>query len=149
MTVWLCDIQDYDKVSVRTYGECVLCNRHLCAKHLGPNHHTCPRWEEEAEYDSAARKAEGDEITKLFDKINISALISQASALRGGLACSIPQGLRYDRATRSSVMGGMNYHIEISFADRISWLARIRRSNATSPLAELRDYILRSEVSTL
>ncbi|KAJ5982448.1 hypothetical protein N7451_012548 [Penicillium sp. IBT 35674x] len=103
----------------------------------------------EAEYDPAARKAEQDEITKLVDKINIPALISRATALRGGLACSIPQNLRYDRSTRSSVMGGMNYHIEISFDDGISWLARIRRSNATSPPAELRDYILRSEVSTL
>jgi aminoglycoside phosphotransferase (APT) family kinase protein len=43
----------------------------------------------------------------------------------------------------------MNYHIEILFDDGITWLARIRRSNATSPPAELRDYILRSEVSTL
>lgn len=50
---------------------------------------------------------------------------------------------------RSSVMGGMNYHIEISFEDGISWLARIRRSNATSPPPELRNYILGSEVSTL
>lgn len=105
--------------------------------------------QEETKYDPAAREAERDEITKLFDKINISALISRASALRGGLACSIPQDLRYDRSTRSSVMGGMNYHIEISFEDGIRWLARIRRSNATSPPTELRDYILRSEVSTL
>lgn len=49
----------------------------------------------------------------------------------------------------AQLWGGMNYHIEISFDDGISWLARIRRSNATSPLAELRDYILRSEVATL
>lgn len=46
-------------------------------------------------------------------------------------------------------MGGMNYHIELVFEDGISWLARIRRSNVTSPPPELRDYILRSEVSTL
>lgn len=37
--------------------------------------------QEEAEYDPAARKTERDEITKLVDKINISALISRASAL--------------------------------------------------------------------
>ena len=104
---------------------------------------------EEAEYDPAAREAEHDEITNLINKINFAALISQASALRGGLACSIPQKLEYDRSTRSSVMGGMNYHIELVFDDGISWLARIRRSNVTSPPAELRDYILRSEVSTL
>lgn len=46
-------------------------------------------------------------------------------------------------------MGGMNYHIEILFADGVRWLARIRRFNATSPPPDLRDYIMRSEVATL
>jgi len=46
-------------------------------------------------------------------------------------------------------MGGMNYHIEVLFEDGISWLARIRRSNATSPPPELRNYVMRSEVATL
>lgn len=46
-------------------------------------------------------------------------------------------------------MGGMNYHIDINFADGVRWLARIRRFNATSPPPELRDYIMRSEVATL
>lgn len=42
----------------------------------------------------------------------------------------------------------MNYHITIDFVDGTTWLARIRRFNATSPPA-LRDYILRSEAATL
>jgi hypothetical protein len=46
-------------------------------------------------------------------------------------------------------MGGMNYHIEISFDDGVSWLARIRRFNATSPPLELRNYIMHSEIATL
>ncbi|RMZ84189.1 hypothetical protein DV738_g604, partial [Chaetothyriales sp. CBS 135597] len=46
-------------------------------------------------------------------------------------------------------MGGMNYHIELSFDDGVKWIARIRRFNATSPPAALRDYIIRSEVATL
>ena len=46
-------------------------------------------------------------------------------------------------------MGGMNYHIEVLFEDGVTWLARIRRSNATSPPAALRDHIMRSEVATL
>ncbi|GJN81725.1 hypothetical protein PLIIFM63780_005260 [Purpureocillium lilacinum] len=46
-------------------------------------------------------------------------------------------------------MGGMNYHIELCLDDGVSWIARIRRFNATSPPAPLRDYILRSEVATL
>lgn len=50
---------------------------------------------------------------------------------------------------RSQVMGGMNYHIEVQFADGVNWLARIRRCNATSAPPELRNYILRSEIATL
>ncbi|EKV06388.1 hypothetical protein PDIG_70110 [Penicillium digitatum PHI26] len=46
-------------------------------------------------------------------------------------------------------MGGMNYHIEISFEDGVCWLARVRRFNATSPPLELQNYIIRSEVATL
>ncbi|KAF4219275.1 hypothetical protein CNMCM5878_003579 [Aspergillus fumigatiaffinis] len=46
-------------------------------------------------------------------------------------------------------MGGMNYHIEVKFEDGISWLARIRRFNATSPPPDLQHYIMRSEVATL
>ncbi|KAJ5444620.1 uncharacterized protein N7458_008492 [Penicillium daleae] len=60
--IWLCDIQNCNKASVRISGECVLCNRHLCANHLGPNYHTCPQWEAKARYDPAARKGEQDEI---------------------------------------------------------------------------------------
>ena len=46
-------------------------------------------------------------------------------------------------------MGGMNYHLEIRFDDGITWMARIRRFNATSPPPALRDHIIRSEVATL
>lgn len=46
-------------------------------------------------------------------------------------------------------MGGMNYHIEISFENGVKWIARIRRINGTSPPPVLRDYILESEVATL
>ncbi|KAI0882820.1 kinase-like domain-containing protein [Annulohypoxylon maeteangense] len=46
-------------------------------------------------------------------------------------------------------MGGMNYHIELRFDDGVKWIARIRRFNATSPPAELRDHIIQREVATL
>jgi hypothetical protein len=39
-------------------------------------------------------------------------------------------------------MGGMNYHIEVKFEDGISWLARIRRFNATSPPPDRERYIM-------
>ncbi|CAG8384327.1 unnamed protein product [Penicillium salamii] len=149
MAIWECDFDECDRSSVRTHGDCVLCDHHFCMKHLGTEYHTCPTWEDEKQYHPAAQEAEKKEITTLIEKINISALTQRASSLRNGIACSMVQDLHYDRALRSSVMGGRNYHIEISFEDGISWLARIRRFNATSPPPTLRDYILGSEVSTL
>lgn len=78
-----------------------------------------------------------------MEKINIHALRARASHLRQGIPCSTPP-LEHDRATRSSVMGGMNYHVEVRFDDGIVWIARIRRFNATSPPSALRDFIIQS-----
>lgn len=47
------------------------------------------------------------------------------------------------------MMGGMNLHFRIIFDDGVIWLARIRRTNATSPPPQLQNYILESEIATL
>ncbi|KAI1178480.1 hypothetical protein F4777DRAFT_537776 [Nemania sp. FL0916] len=148
MPMWTCDVASCGKPAVRRLGDCVLCNSHLCSDHVKPEFHTCPKWEDADRYDPAFREAEANELTELIAKINTSALASRASHLRRGVPCSIPP-LHYDRATRSSVMGGMNYHIEVRFEDGVTWLARVRRFNATSPPAALRDYIIQCEVATL
>ncbi|KAJ5946821.1 hypothetical protein N7454_003660 [Penicillium verhagenii] len=147
--MWPCDSENCGNTAVRIYGECILCDRYLCVIYLAPKYHTCLKWGEEVKYDLAAKKAEQDEITKLIDRFDISALLLRASALHEGIPCSIVQDLHYNTSIRGSVMGGMNFHIKIQFEDGITWLARIRRANATSPPVALRDYILRSEVSTL
>ncbi|KAG8667765.1 hypothetical protein FPOAC2_12964 [Fusarium poae] len=148
MPFWTCDFESCRRSAVRTLGDCVLCDRHLCSKHLQPQFHSCPRWEDADSYDPAAQDAEKRELTNLIDTIDTHVLEARASHLRQGIPCSVPL-LQYDRATRSSVMVGMNYHIEVRFDDGITWTARIRRFNATSPPKALRDYILRSEVATL
>lgn len=168
MPMWHCDFDGCQRPAVRTFGDCILCNRHLCSQHLKDSFHTCPKWEvslgiqlpqgilrtnlkifQDADaYDPAARVAEERELVELIEKINVPALAERASSLRQGMPCSIPL-LQYDRSTRSSVMGGMNYHVEVSFDDGIQWIARIRRFNATSPPPVLRDYIIQSEVATL
>ncbi|KAJ6050201.1 uncharacterized protein N7446_005561 [Penicillium canescens] len=109
----------------------------------------CGKTSDEKNYDPAAVRAEQEEVAKLLAKINVAALTSRASYLRNGIGCSILQKLQYDPSTRNSVMGGMNYHVEISFEDGISWLARIRRFNVTSPPLKLQEFIMRSEVATL
>ncbi|KAI1483324.1 hypothetical protein F4774DRAFT_367167 [Daldinia eschscholtzii] len=148
MPMWTCDFANCQKPAVRNLGDCILCNRHLCSEHLQDDFHGCPKWEDADRYDPAARAAEAEELVELIKKVNTPALAARASHLRGGIPCSVPE-LHYDRATQSSVMGGMNYHIDISFHDRIQWIARVRRFNATSPPATLRDYIIQSEVATL
>ncbi|OJJ83413.1 uncharacterized protein ASPGLDRAFT_398011 [Aspergillus glaucus CBS 516.65] len=45
MAMWTRGFKNCSKPSVRTYGECILCDRHLCAQHLGPEYNTCPKWE--------------------------------------------------------------------------------------------------------
>ncbi|KAK2740301.1 hypothetical protein FQN57_006181 [Myotisia sp. PD_48] len=143
--MWNCDSDDCQNPTVRRDGGCLLCNRRFCASHL---EHGCPKWEDETAYDPAYRKAEETELTALINKININALASQASQLRGGIQCSINPP-SYDMSSRGSVMGGMNFHIDVRFEDGVSWLARIRRCNATSPPPNIRDAIIRSEVATL
>lgn len=99
-------------------------------------------------YESAAAEAKEREMSELFERINMPALTARASYLRHGTPCSAPP-LRHNRGTEHSAMGGMNYHIEISFDDGIKWMARVRRFNATSPPPAVRDYIFQSEVATL
>ncbi|KAI1132168.1 hypothetical protein F5Y10DRAFT_274984 [Nemania abortiva] len=147
MPLWICDFADCIKPAVRKLGDCVLCKRHLCSTHLQPAFHQCPEWKDAENYFPAARVAQSDEVKELITKINTTALEARASHLRG-MPCSIPP-LQYDHANRSSVMGGMNYHVEICFDDGVRWIARIRRFNTTSPPLALRDYILQSEVATL
>jgi len=106
------------------------------------------RQQDATHYDPAAREAEEKEIEVLFQKINKEALAARASELRDGICCSVP-AFQYDRTSRSSVMGGMNYHIDIVFEDGVIWLARIRRFNATSPPPPLRDHIFQSEFATM
>ncbi|KAI1334819.1 hypothetical protein F5Y15DRAFT_409415 [Xylariaceae sp. FL0016] len=125
MPMWTCDFAGCQNPSVRALGDC-----------------------DEDAYKPAAREAERSEVTNLIRKINTRALETRASYLRHGVPCSIPP-VQYDKTTQSSVIRGRNYHIEVCFDDGVKWIARIRRFNATSPPAVLRDNIVRSEVATL
>ncbi|KAI1181862.1 hypothetical protein F5B17DRAFT_423159 [Nemania serpens] len=148
MPMWTCDAPGCTTSAVRNQGDCVLCNRQLCAKHVQADFHKCPKWEDADNYDPAAQSAEAEELTVLIKRIDTAALATRASELRNMIPCSIPP-LYYGRERRNTVMGGMNYHITICFDDRVEWIARIRRFNATSPPPGLRDYIIQSEVATL
>lgn len=99
-------------------------------------------------YCPKASAAEDDELRELVTRIDTDTLTAHASSLRNGIPCTTPT-LLHSGKERNRVMGGMNYHLEVTFEDGVTWLARIRRSNASSPPAALRDYIIESEVATL
>ncbi|KAI0398391.1 hypothetical protein F5Y17DRAFT_410287 [Xylariaceae sp. FL0594] len=155
MPMWTCDFAECNSAAVRGQGDCVLCNRHLCSRHLQSEAHTCPRFEDVDAYFPAAASAESRELRALVSKINIPALTSRASTLRGGMPCSArldPDPSAVGNGGRL-LMGGMNYHIPLVFSDGTEWLARVRRgasgASAKAPPRELRDHILLSEVATL
>lgn len=106
---------------------------------------TAPLKDEDA-YKRRWAEAEKRELLELIQRIDVSALVARASHLRQGIPCSTPK-LDYEGAQR--VMGGMNYHVELTFDDGVKWIVRIRRFNITSPPAVLRDHIFQSEVATL
>ncbi|KAB8074695.1 hypothetical protein BDV29DRAFT_201197 [Aspergillus leporis] len=87
-----CNFEDCEKPSARTNGECIICDSHLRAKHLRPEHHMCPKWEDGKAYDPVARDAEQREITNL--KVDTSALLSRASFLRHSCPSSPPPDLQ-------------------------------------------------------
>ncbi|THV71301.1 hypothetical protein D6D28_04537 [Aureobasidium pullulans] len=140
MPLWHCSIENCHNPSVRVTGDCTICNRHLCYEHLKPTFHKCPTLDDEEDYYPAYANAEQEEIETLGQKINYAAPETHAMALRPGILCHASP-LRFDRQTKHEVMGGMNIHVNVEFQDGVTWLARIRRSNATSPPPVVRDYI--------
>ncbi|KAF1952116.1 hypothetical protein CC80DRAFT_538341 [Byssothecium circinans] len=144
MPMRTCDFDSCSKPAVRTTGDCILCNQHLCSSHLQAPFHQCPSWEDAEHYDPAAREAEKKEIEILFQRINRDALAARASELRNGIGCSIP-ALQYDRSKRSSVMGGMNYHIDIVFEDDVTECATMKFLEKTAvPTPKVFDFAVES-----
>ena len=148
MPFWNCSVSSCTKPAVRNAGDCILCNRHLCCLHVQSPAHSCPVWTDGEAYDAVAADAEKREVHGLLARTNTAALAARASALRHGMPCTVPAP-GHDNRRRSAVMGGMNYHLDVVFADGVVWLARIRRLNATSPPQAVGDYILQSEMATL
>ncbi|KEQ59546.1 uncharacterized protein M437DRAFT_78000 [Aureobasidium melanogenum CBS 110374] len=146
-SMWPCDFSQCNKPATRVLGDCVICGSHLCYEHLQERSHTCPSPQDQ-DYDQQLDKAEENEIAQLLHRINFEQLELRASSVRNNIPCRVEMP-KNDKDSRWSMMGGMNLHVRIIFEDKVCWIARIRRSNATSPPSELRDRIFMSEIQTL
>jgi len=87
------------------------------------------------------------ELRAFFQTINVNALTLIASKLRGGISC-FARPFRYDNAFLRSAMGAINLHLELVFDDGLSWMARLKRRNASTLPAAVLPYLIRSEVAT-
>ncbi|KAG5633925.1 hypothetical protein H0H81_004381, partial [Sphagnurus paluster] len=94
---------------------------------------------------------EGTELSALLQKIDAHGLERLASSLKNDMGCTILALCisSNNRPKISTMMGGMNVHLDILFDDATVWLARIPRTTAVTPPQDIQDHILRSEYATL
>ncbi|KAF7555971.1 hypothetical protein G7046_g6436 [Stylonectria norvegica] len=124
---------------------CQVCEKHLCATHILPQHHKCPSIN--SLDDAAWERRINDEVQALLDKVNIPELVRVATSLRDGLPCQFLPGKHLGS---EAMMGCANYHAWIVFDDGVKWLARIPRTSSFSDIPlDLVDYLVESEFSTL
>lgn len=105
-------------------------------------------------YYAAYRKAKEKHLKSLLSKINVAALELAASQARDDIACYIPAFADHiDPPSQldivSSQCGGQNCHVEVKFADGVTWIARIRLNDPLLPPPSIQNYITLSEVATL
>ena len=84
----------------------------------------------------------------------MKALEKAASRARNGIRCSIPAFAdnvdpvsQIDLVSRQC--GGQNCHVDVQFADRVTWIARIRLDSPHLPPPAVQAHIFLSEVATL
>ncbi|KZF21590.1 hypothetical protein L228DRAFT_283737 [Xylona heveae TC161] len=147
-SLWSCDTDGCQKPGVRVLGDCIVCDRHLCSKHLQPEFHKCPPWEDSVAYVPLEEIARKEQLIKLRSKINIPALALHAFTLRKKAVRAIGP-LDIDHNEPNSMTRARHYHIPIHFADGVIWLARIQEQHANAPPPAVRDLILQNQYATL
>ncbi|KAI0526280.1 hypothetical protein F5B22DRAFT_655497 [Xylaria bambusicola] len=146
--LWSCDWVGCQTPAVQRAGDCLLCDRHLCQTHLRDQWHTCPKPETNwNEYSARYAAAEPRRLEELCRRIDGGKLCARASQVRSDT--NVPCAIDLSPKNLSTMMGGQNCHAEVVFADGVVWLARFRLSSPVSPPLEVRDYVLRSEATTM
>lgn len=82
------------------------------------------------------------------------ALEEAASKARDGMPCHIPALSKHvDLTTQVELVslqcGGQNCHLDVEFADGVTWIARIRLGDPLLPPAPVQEQVFLSEVATL
>ncbi|KDQ15742.1 hypothetical protein BOTBODRAFT_31627 [Botryobasidium botryosum FD-172 SS1] len=148
------DIDDYSESSDEDRvgsdsDSCSLCDYRPCTGHPQAKFYDYPAWKETPATTTVPIEIDDGELQLLAARLNVEALRSRAMALRRGKHCTISPLLGDSRARRGTKIGGMNVHLTLQFEDGISWIARIRRINASSPPPAVCARIIESEAATL
>ncbi|KAJ8060931.1 hypothetical protein OCU04_010011 [Sclerotinia nivalis] len=141
MVLRTCDAIQCTTPALRCSGSCMICAKHLCFEHIRPEHHKCPTADSAAYYAAYSVSKEGY-LAALLAKVNIEALVSVASKIRGGIPCRAPIlsdniNLESRLKLASSQCGGQNFHLGIEFDDGVRWIARIRLQDPLLPPFEV------------
>ncbi|KAL9103384.1 MAG: hypothetical protein Q9163_001560 [Psora crenata] len=155
MVLRRCNIEAYGNPAERHIGSCALCAKHMCAKHVRSSLHTCPSSDNDPEaYFAGYQAAKKRHLEALLGKVNPKALESAATRARSGVPCQIPAfAANLQPAARASMAaaqcGGQNCHVDVEFADGVTWLARIRLQAPLMPPPAVQARVFLSEVATL
>lgn len=101
----------------------------------------CPKLDDET-----WKRQINTEIVDLLASVNVTALLSCASALNKGKKCDFVPG---KHVGANSMMGCANYHAPIVFEDGEKWLCRIPRQTFLGVPQDLVEHIVASEFATL
>ncbi|KAI1816552.1 kinase-like domain-containing protein [Poronia punctata] len=135
---WSCAFQPCDRPALRSlHGQCEICNRHFCAKHVTSALHTCPTVER--------GKAV---ISGLLAAIDSDALRLRAESLRDGMKCTVKLPSANQAYGNYDVLNRRNYHGSVVFDDGKTWLARFRLPNHCDPPVQERNFDRLSEFAT-
>ncbi|EEH35072.2 hypothetical protein PAAG_06119 [Paracoccidioides lutzii Pb01] len=157
-----CDVHGCSQSAARRNGGCPICSRNHCGAHIKSDSHQCLSkarlvyslsWDAHPDgYREECVASQRVHISKTLDQLDIDALTSLASSLRGGVPCSIP-ALAADKETVLRLLVqhivDMDFHFDINFRDGVVWDARIRLPNDALPPLPVQKHIFLSEMFTL
>ncbi|KAB8360850.1 hypothetical protein FH972_024584 [Carpinus fangiana] len=140
--LWSCSVNGCSAASAIDVGACECCCSHYCWQHVDSPDHTC---EKEPLDEDAWYGARAAELHAVYERMQDTALLEIAQGLRPNVPCEMAP----KDTTSSAMLGGMHMHMEVCFADGISWLARIPRMNFQSFPSDITNALLLSECGTL
>ncbi|KAI0319958.1 hypothetical protein OF83DRAFT_1054044 [Amylostereum chailletii] len=141
MPLFHCDVHGCTNAAQRGAGYCLFCNCHFCDVHVDDD--LCVRGLAIKDIAALYPQVRRDVLSRLAARLDVTALRKKATDLRGGIPCTV------SALERGKLMvGTVNWHVPVTFADGVVWLCRIPVANARTPPQAAQDQSLLAEFGT-